>query len=230
MNQPDDFSQTDYEAALSLTPTERRQQIEDAATPAEIKALLLYQAGRQLADGQQFEAAIAHYTQAIDAQPNCYPAWSDRAVALKRVGRDQEAVESCDRALQLKPQEFHLWYQRGLLLRRLGQCDDAIASFDQALALNPYCYPASRSRLYTLLTTGKLVTQVMGDCSIAEQKRLWHDLNQSLTLFAKRKLPALVVIGLVALASTHSQSIALWVASLFAIVAVWGDLIQEAEK
>jgi len=230
MTQPDDFSQTDYQAALHLTPAERRQQIEDAATPAEIKALLLYQEGRQLADKQQFEAAIAHYTQAVDSKPNYYQAWSDRAATLKRVGRDQEAVESCDRALELKPREFHLWYQRGLLLRRLGHSEEAIASFDEALALNPYCYPASRSRLYTLLTTGTLVSHLLGNGSIAEQKRLWHDLNQALTMFAKRKLPALVVIGLVALFSTQSQSLALLVSSLFATVAVWSDLLQEAEK
>ena len=81
-----------------------------------------------------------------------------------------------------------------------------------------------------MLTTGKLISHAMGNCSLAEQKRLWHDLNQSLTMFSKRKLPALVVVGLVALFSTHSQGIALLVASLFAGVALWGDLIQEAEK
>jgi len=364
MTQPND-SQNDYQAALRLTQAERRQQIEDAATSTDMRAILLCQEGQQLADERQFEAAIASYEQAIQANPDYLPAlkgkasllnaleryheafkayaaaieqdpndyslWRDRgavlfqlkqraeglaslekalelnpnavevwslkalelarsqqraealescdraiavdpkehsawrlrgllfkenqpdealknydqalelnpddaelwvykAKALSGLGREEEAVISYDRALDLKPREFYLWYQRGLSLRRLGQFDSAIASFDQTLSLNPYCYPASRSRLYALLTTGKLVSHAMGNCSVAEQKRLWHDLNQALAMFSKRKLPALVVVGLVALFSTHSQAIALLVASLFAGIAVWGDLIQEAEK
>jgi tetratricopeptide (TPR) repeat protein len=230
MSQPNDFSKTDYQQALSLSAAERLQRIEDESTPADLKALLLYQQGRHLANGQQFEAAIADYTQAINLKPNYYPAWSDRAAALKQVGRYQEAVESCDRALELNPQDFQLWYQRGMTLRRLGDFEAAIASFDQALMLNPYFYPVTRSRLYALLTTGKIFSHLLGNCTPRDRDRLWHDLSQTLIVFTQRKLPALVVIGLAALFSTHSQTTALIVAAIFAGVALWGELIQEAEK
>jgi len=50
MSQPDDFSEVEYQQYSGLTEDERHELLQDETTPDRVKALLLYQQGRLLAD------------------------------------------------------------------------------------------------------------------------------------------------------------------------------------
>ncbi len=81
MNRADDFSEADYQDSSVLKPEERRIKIEAEDTPIDIKALLLYQEGRQLADKQRDEEALDCFCQAIELKPNYSRAWKDQGIA-----------------------------------------------------------------------------------------------------------------------------------------------------
>ena len=137
MTQPHD-SYTDSQKALSLTRVERRQHIEDESTSAEMKALLLYQEGQQLAAEQHFEAAIASYRQAIQTNPDYLPALKGEANLLLKLERYHEAFITYTAALERDPDDYSLWRDRGTVLFQLGQQAEGLASLEKALELNPH--------------------------------------------------------------------------------------------
>ncbi|MBD2019757.1 tetratricopeptide repeat protein [Leptolyngbya sp. FACHB-36] len=183
----------------------------------------LYQLGR-------YEEAVVSYDKALDLRPNDPPAWSDRGLALQRLGRYDAAIASFDKRLELEPDNYKLWYQRGLVLRRLRSVDDAIADFDRALTIRPSFYAATRSKLFLLLTTGHLLRYVSGNKSLAKRQALQTDLRNVFDVFVKTKLPTLVVLALVVLASTHDRPTAIAIAGAFLLIATIGDLLAESRK
>lgn len=64
-------------------------------------------------------------------------AYSNRAVALRKIGRPQEALDSCDKAIALEPHFAGAHINRGNALKDLGRLDEAIASYDTAIAVQP---------------------------------------------------------------------------------------------
>ncbi len=62
---------------------------------------------------------------------------SNLGMALRRVGRLDEAVACCRRALTLKPDIAEVWNNLGNALNDLGKLEDAVAAFRRALELKP---------------------------------------------------------------------------------------------
>jgi len=203
---------TSCECALALDPNDYDtcRTLSDA----------LHQLGR-------YEEAVLHYDQVLTLQSNDPVAWGQRGTVLQKLGRYEEAVESYDHLLTAEPNNYRLWHQRGLALRRLGQWEGAIASFDHALDLRPDFYAATRSKLYLLLINGQIGHHLLRKPT---QKRLWLDLQNLLEAFAKTKLPALIVIGLLILSSSRSQTMALTIAGVFLLITIASDLIAESRQ
>jgi tetratricopeptide (TPR) repeat protein len=90
----------------------------------EIRGLLLFNAG-------MYEEALSQYTQLLARQPLSIPALTGRAQCLGRIGRLEEAVETCDLLLTY---EFDgMWevrFERAVLQRDLCDFDSALADFD----------------------------------------------------------------------------------------------------
>lgn len=181
----------------------------------------LYHLGR-------YDEAIVSYDKALTLQPDDSKAWGDRGVALQKLGRYDEAIASYDKRLEAEPDNHHLWHQRGLALRRLHRFEAAIANFDRALSLKPDFYAATRSKLFVLLRTGQLWQYTTGD--VANRQPLLNDLSNVFEAFVKTKLPALVVIALVVLSSTHDRGVSLAISAVFLLITVTGDLISESRR
>ena len=64
-------------------------------------------------------------------------AHNNRGVALKALGRLDEALASYDKALALRPDYAEAFNNRGVALKALGRLDEALASYDKALAVRP---------------------------------------------------------------------------------------------
>ncbi len=68
------------------------------------------------------------------------------APTLEKLGRDEEALESCRKAIAIKPDYAEAHYNAGTALRALGRYDEALKSFDRALALQPKYFKAHNNR------------------------------------------------------------------------------------
>ena len=178
----------------------------------------------------RYEEAVVSYDKALALKPNEPFTWGSRGTALQKLGRYEEAISSYDKLLQAEPTRHKLWHQRGLALRKLHRVEAAIANFDEALSLQPDFYPATRSKLFTLLQKGQLLRYLMRSKTLAERGKVTRDLRNVLDSLVKTKLPTLVVIGLVVLSGTHSRVTALAIAGVFLLIAAIGDYITESQQ
>ena len=153
----------DYEKYLALTPEERIKKVLDIQelleehhqTPSS-KASLLFELGNLLYSGQEYEAAISSYDQAIKIQPDYHYAWYGRGIALRKLGRLEEAISSYDQAIKIQPDDHEAWYGRGIALRKLGRLEEAISSYDQAIKIQPDDHEAWYGRGIALANLGRL--------------------------------------------------------------------------
>lgn len=168
------------------------------------------------------EEAISSYDRVLTLQPTA-EIWYQRGDVLARMQRYDAAIASYDQALTTDPQNYHLWYQRGLLLRKVGHWPEAIASMDQALALQPTFYPATRSQLYNRIRTGTWWSALLHGHLNRELYHLFESIVQT-------KLPALVVLGLMAFAGGYSRTIALLIVGGMLMIVLAGDWITESRR
>jgi tetratricopeptide (TPR) repeat protein len=111
--------------------------IEEPYQTDECKADLFFEQGRLFGILEEYEEAIASYNKALQFKPDDDIAWSNRGIALSRLGHHEEAIASFDKALQFKPDHDSAWYNRGNALGNLGRYEGAIASYDKALQFKP---------------------------------------------------------------------------------------------
>lgn len=83
------------------------------------------------------EKALSLLDQAIKTNPNDAWAWQNRGVALDKLGRSEEAIDSYRRAGEMNPVITMAWVNLGKLLRKLGRHDEAIKSYKQGIELWP---------------------------------------------------------------------------------------------
>ncbi|BAY07432.1 TPR repeat-containing protein [Calothrix sp. NIES-2098] len=122
--------------------------------PKQMQRLLL-NFGVEMAVANYDREAIACWDKTIKIQPNYYPAWGNRGIALSKLGRFAEAIASYDKVLEIKPDDYLGWYYRGNVLDEDGQHEQAIASYDKALALKPDLHQAWNNRGIALRNLGR---------------------------------------------------------------------------
>ena len=91
-----------------------------------------------LAIGQRdFERALALASAAVEIQPDHAPAWNARGVALSRLHKLSDAIESYDLALNLKPNFAEAYANRASAAMDSGNTAAARADCERALQLKP---------------------------------------------------------------------------------------------
>jgi CHAT domain-containing protein/Flp pilus assembly protein TadD len=80
--------------------------------------------------------------QALQVKPGYHEAWHGRGIALKKLGRLDEALASYDKALEIKPNYYEAWNDRGALLFSGGHYEEAISSYNNALKIEPNYHQA----------------------------------------------------------------------------------------
>jgi tetratricopeptide (TPR) repeat protein len=83
------------------------------------------------------EEALAHYTEALQINPNRLQAHNDLANLLADLGRRTEALEHYREALRLKPDAPLAHENLGTLLVEMGKFDAAQAQYSEAARLAP---------------------------------------------------------------------------------------------
>ncbi|MEM2900564.1 MAG: tetratricopeptide repeat protein, partial [Thermoplasmata archaeon] len=84
----------------------------------------------------EFELAIECYKKACELDPDDEKPLFNLGLALKRLGRYEEAVQTYDKALAIS-EDPETWNNKGNALAKLGRYEDAVESFKNALRLKP---------------------------------------------------------------------------------------------
>jgi len=93
--------------------------------------------GRQELANQDFEAAAADFTRALELDPSRVDAWHGRGFSRLRQGQAALALPDLDRAIQLAPESDATYGVRGLALLALERWSDAVADLERALEIDP---------------------------------------------------------------------------------------------
>ncbi len=134
-----------YQHALAAQP--------ENADALHLLGVVAFETGR-------YEVAAAMIGQAIKRNRN-NPIYSfNHGLALKHLGRLDEALASYDRAIGLEPDYVEAHNDRGIVLEALRRPADALASFERALALRPDYIDALYNRANALKDLGQLEAAV----------------------------------------------------------------------
>ncbi|WP_375201383.1 tetratricopeptide repeat protein [Hyphococcus sp.] len=96
------------------------------------------------------ENAAADFQKAIDADPNFPDAYNNLGVALKNLGRLEEAVEKYAKAISIKPDYAEAYFNMANALRDLERREEAVSKYQEALRIAPNHHGA-RNNLGVLL-------------------------------------------------------------------------------
>jgi tetratricopeptide (TPR) repeat protein len=113
--------------------------------PLAVLALFLYQApkadpaeeGMKALQEQRWDAAVASFTKAAEADPKDYSHHFHLAFAKSMLGRDEEAIASYRKALELKPGLYEAQLNLGILLLQGKRPAEAAPLLEQASEAKP---------------------------------------------------------------------------------------------
>ncbi|CAE7238172.1 SEC [Symbiodinium sp. KB8] len=136
------------ETSRVLHQAPSRQEQKAAAPAASSQAAAPAGAGRAAAEQHHargfaarkrgdFPAAIAAYTEAIEADPSYFKAWFNRGFAQDKLRKFDAAIADYTAALRVNPDNAYCHYNRGISYDRSGQYEEAIADFSRAMELLP---------------------------------------------------------------------------------------------
>ncbi|GIL65019.1 hypothetical protein Vafri_18783, partial [Volvox africanus] len=114
--------------------------------------------GNDLFKAGEYESAYECYSRSVGMQPTCL-GHANRAMALLRLRRWQEAVDECTRAIELDPSYVKAYQRRAAAHRQLGASLETARDWEQALRLEPENRATAADRdasLEQLLSEGKL--------------------------------------------------------------------------
>ncbi|MBW6508709.1 MAG: M48 family metalloprotease [Desulfuromonadales bacterium] len=101
------------------------------------KAYDAHDEGRKALNDNRADRALTLADQAIAGEPKEALFYGLRGDALRKQGREREAVAAFDQALQRQPDYFHYYLQRGLAYQALGEIRSANADLERSVALLP---------------------------------------------------------------------------------------------
>jgi tetratricopeptide (TPR) repeat protein len=93
--------------------------------------------GVKKGDEQDWQGAIADFSEAIRLNPNLIEAYNDRGTAYSILGENAKAIADFNEAIRLKPNDPEAYYNRGVTYRELKDYPNAIADFSQSIRLSP---------------------------------------------------------------------------------------------
>jgi tetratricopeptide (TPR) repeat protein len=99
---------------------------------------LLLQRGRDAMQAGETQAAIEHFTAAVDHDPLFAEGWNARATAYYAAGDFGPSVADIARVLTLNPRHFGALSGLALILEETGEEERALAAWQAAKAIHPH--------------------------------------------------------------------------------------------
>ncbi|MBN1460990.1 MAG: tetratricopeptide repeat protein [Armatimonadetes bacterium] len=94
---------------------------------------------------KEYSAALEAAEQATQQYPECADLWVNRGIALRKLGRLDDAFAAYDRAIEIDPNDPDCWLNRGICVRAMNRPEmheKAVASYTRAVELDPDCADA----------------------------------------------------------------------------------------
>lgn len=151
------------------------------------RSVLLYNMAQVFLATREHDEAIAHYTAAMEMDPNYSEYYNERGNALMKVNRLGEAAADYRTAIELSPPYFEVWTNLGQCHRLMGQHREAIAAYTRSLDLEPGQVLAWLGRAQSGEAVGE-AEQAMADYSaaLAIDPDLWEALASRAVLHYER--------------------------------------------
>ena len=115
-----------------------------------------FEQGSALMTEAQYAQALLCFEQAIQLNPNHFPARFNAGLALQEMQRYAQALEHYDVIISHNPNFAKTYINRGIVLHELGRSAEAIASYDKSIALNPNLAEAYFNKGFVLTALQKL--------------------------------------------------------------------------
>ncbi|MGF1933399.1 MAG: TPR end-of-group domain-containing protein [Nostoc sp. ChiQUE02] len=80
---------------------------------------------------------MASYNQALKFKLDYHKAWYNRGIALRKLGRNEEAIASYDQAVKIKPDYHEAWYSKACYYALQDNIEQALENLQKAINLNP---------------------------------------------------------------------------------------------
>ena len=103
--------------------------------PSPMTAADFYRRGNTKFSQQDYQEALADYTQALTLDPQHAPAYNNRGLARAAQGDQTGAIEDYTEALTLNPQYAPAYYNRGNIRSKRGDPQGALADYQEAAKL-----------------------------------------------------------------------------------------------
>jgi tetratricopeptide (TPR) repeat protein len=105
--------------------------------------------------GCDLEQAIAHWTTAIELNPENSIYYAERGRAYHSVGQLDRCVAGFAKALELDPEEAYYWREKGACLLEMGDAQAAVADHNRAIELGGADAGFYVDRAWALLSLGE---------------------------------------------------------------------------
>jgi tetratricopeptide (TPR) repeat protein len=125
--------------------------------------------GEAYAKLQNYDQAIADYSEAIKFNAQDPSAYSRRALAYDLKGEIDLAIADYSRSIQIYPEDADVYYWRGLAYQRKGDFERAIFDSNQTIKFAPKSYRAFNMRCWIRATFGRDLAAALQDCNKALQ-------------------------------------------------------------
>ncbi len=103
-----------------------------------------------------FDGSYARrYSKATEADPGTYDGWVDKGDALRKLGKDEEAIESYGKAIEINPKDALAWYNKGSALANLGKYEQAIKCYDKSIEIDPHDVAGWYNKIFALQQLSK---------------------------------------------------------------------------
>jgi lipoprotein NlpI len=138
--------------------------IDSHTLPQKNQANAYYNRGYEYWRKDEYDRAIADYSEAIRLDPSLTEAYNNRALSLYETGEYNRALPDYEKALQLDPKHTNSYYGLGNLYRSKAEYSKSIENYTKALELNPAFTNAYINRGNTYIAMGAF------DMAIADYK------------------------------------------------------------
>jgi tetratricopeptide (TPR) repeat protein len=85
----------------------------------------------------EFDKVLSYLEAAINIKPDAKEAWNTKGIALRKLGRPDEALESYNKAIEIKPDFHEAWFNKGAALAALGRHEETLKAYEKAIEIKP---------------------------------------------------------------------------------------------
>jgi tetratricopeptide (TPR) repeat protein len=110
--------------------------------------------------GADTSAQMDCYEAIIEQDPACPVAWYQKAIRLRQMGKNVDALDSLNKSIQLNGDNHDYWFMKGMILLSLSNFKEAANAFSEAARIDPNSVDALEQEGFALNRSGKQMEDI----------------------------------------------------------------------